>query len=473
MKMKSTGFTKVATEIAESDGEFDTVNNKTDNDKIVTVNVEIQKNSTNKKKVWIITLSIFGLLMILTAIAISIWFTQFNTPNPNRPASSIEKCDNLRCCKSKYSTSTNIDCASLKIEECVLNDDYCEWNCDPSTPSYLHRKFIKFDAGIGEIHDDEITVQNFDENKNVYSNKSDYQSVEECILQYQSESKMISYSECGDEYEVDVDLEIIKQRCNEQPSSGWSQINDNFTVDSEEERRRLSILSPDSRWEYTTKGIYPTKSVGVLVSSLGQCTATLISRRVIITAAQCIYDRYSQSFVYGWKFYPDATTSNDVWYGSYFSGGSSSWYAEVPAGYIQSGTYYENWGLIRLSTLDTHKSWISIGYDNAMVTPVTVEGISYPYPDKTYGTRWRQTCTLNYLSTYYMKSSSCDHAPNSGQIGEAMYKYVTRTDHPTPFPKILGIWNAHTSTANWYSRITQARFNVICDFISSGEASLC
>ena len=52
-------------------------------------------------------------------------------------------------------------------------------------------------------------------------------------------------------------------------------------------------------WKY-----YPNKAIGRLYLNGGYCTASVISPTVIVTAAHCVYDTDTQSWIGGWTFVP-------------------------------------------------------------------------------------------------------------------------------------------------------------------------
>jgi len=402
-----------------------------------------------------------------------------------------DDCANEKCCKTRKGIENKL-CKSMTLEECVNNDNDCYWNCDDEEDdlSFLssrgHGKFVGYSNGEGKIHQYE---KNDKDNNNDENSESNIKSAKEYI----DYTSYRVFGKCGDVYEYKLPTSVAQGRLNKlidnnnnkkdisndyktnekinvnKISSNEEGINDN---NDEEERRRLDIFTPDGRTQSTIKNTWPYRTIGLLVTSSGSCSATLISRRVILTAGHCVYDTINNQFISNIKFYPDATSISDITTSNQYTSSSTM----VFNGWIDvtccsgssccNSAFDFDMALVRLSVSNTNKGWLNFGYDSGLSAPQYLNTYGYP-GDKSYGTKWGQFCEYTQFNTNTFSSNICDVV--GGQSGSCVYKYLPSIDSRI----IYGTVNAGSSTSNTYCRITSSKYSTMCDFITSGETAIC
>ena len=75
-------------------------------------------------------------------------------------------------------------------------------------------------------------------------------------------------------------------------------------------------LDHDSRIRFTNTTEYPFRAIGTLYDGSGDCTGTRIGRRIVLTAAHCIYNRATDTWASNFNFKPGRNGEASAPYGS-------------------------------------------------------------------------------------------------------------------------------------------------------------
>ncbi len=125
-----------------------------------------------------------------------------------------------------------------------------------------------------------------------------------------------------------------------------------------------NIFGPDARQQVTSNE-YPWSTVGYLSSG---CTATLIDKNLIVTAAHCVYDDSGQ--IQALTYYPNmiGNQSNTSSYATYTWTGTSD----------PKNDRAHDWAIVQLND-DLGSSYGSMGVKEQDADTVTLAGYSYDF----------------------------------------------------------------------------------------------
>eukprot|EP00487_Bulimina_marginata_P003146 TRINITY_DN1747_c0_g1_i4.p1 TRINITY_DN1747_c0_g1~~TRINITY_DN1747_c0_g1_i4.p1 ORF type:complete len:224 (-),score=37.28 TRINITY_DN1747_c0_g1_i4:212-883(-) len=192
-------------------------------------------------------------------------------------------------------------------------------------------------------------------------------------------------------------------------------------------RRRMAIIGDDDREiKYSDfDDEYPYHGVGVLHSDGDNggtylCTATMVSSRVLLTAAHCVFDTQSDDYITtNLRFYPGAAAR-----GSLYINDDNKYdvdHVGIPVNYVDATQYTSNYDYALLVTSESMSasSAISYGYlavDNSQ--DYTLNTVGCP-GDKIY--RIYEECLFDYMTStaFWSMGQGCDVI--GGQSGSPLY----------------------------------------------------
>lgn len=210
------------------------------------------------------------------------------------------------------------------------------------------------------------------------------------------------------------------------------------------------VHPPDDRVQIINTQAYPFSAIGQLWSRYGSswftCSATLVSRDAVVTAAHCLYDHDLGGWADAHEFYPGLN-------GTYAPFGLYDWSRRaILSGYVKNYEgYYGSvmaWdlGVLRLDrSAGDVTGWIKYQrYDPAHDFVANIVGYPGDMPDSTM---WRSSCDVDSsIAEDYNFPYLCDTF--SGSSGSAVYDYYPESRDR----RILGVNVGSSSSFNWGMR---------------------
>ena len=257
-----------------------------------------------------------------------------------------------------------------------------------------------------------------------------------------------------------------------------------LNLDINSSKRSLRIIGIDDRLQDLFGSESVTTTMGVMIGGGRYCTATLISKQVIITSAHCFYDRINhQDRATNFYFYPNVISSDDVNENNEYNVVEWDYSDDYVNALIDIPQIFgpETPYDIAVARLDTSikgdfENYMKFGYDETLTAPQTFETAGYP-SDKIWGTRWHQTCQYDIITNEVFESiesfgGTCDQM--SGQSGSSIYKSDDNGDYIIYAVMKGGGYSTNPNYGNWNvaTTIDKPIFDSICAFIARGEGEL-
>lgn len=234
-----------------------------------------------------------------------------------------------------------------------------------------------------------------------------------------------------------------------------------------EDEQGRQVIGPDDRIRVRDSASYPFRTFGYL--SMG-CSATIIGRYTVITAAHCVYDHDS-----GWaenvSFYPGLNGQGNLPYGEYQY--EQMW---IPSGYISRYQgYYGSvvpWDLaiIRLQRAAGDRlGWLGVSMNN--YRDFTAYMVGYP-GDKEIFTMWRTKCDIDLSDKTDVDVSDirvaevvhqCDMYP--GSSGSSMYRYFKQGGEAYRYVEAINVAELKGADINFSVLFTEPHFDWIVDLL--------